>query len=55
MLGHYTVDLLKRNGDGGGGDWLRIDNEAVSSMQHEDVFERHNNEQEDDIYCPSRM
>jgi ubiquitin carboxyl-terminal hydrolase 10 len=46
--GHYTVDVLHRNGDGGvGKDWLRIDDEAVSAVRHEDVFGSHGNEQVD--------
>ena len=37
--GHYTVDVLHPNGDGDTGEvWLRIDDEAVSVMRHEDVF-----------------
>jgi len=37
--GHYTVDVLHPNGDGGTGEgWLHIDNEAVSPVRHEDVF-----------------
>ncbi|KAI0272065.1 hypothetical protein BGY98DRAFT_1179226 [Russula aff. rugulosa BPL654] len=40
--GHYTVDLLHPNGDGGTEEyWLHIDNEAVSPMRHEDVFGEH--------------
>ena len=37
--GHYTVDVLHRNGEGDtGGAWLHIDDEAVTRMRHEDVF-----------------
>ena len=37
--GHYTVDVLHPSGDGDAGEvWLHIDDEAVSSMRHEDVF-----------------
>ncbi|KAI0265024.1 hypothetical protein BGY98DRAFT_1181644 [Russula aff. rugulosa BPL654] len=37
--GHYTVDVLHQNGDGGAGEvWLRIDDESVTRMRHEDVF-----------------
>ena len=37
--GHYSIDVLHPNGDGGsGGVWLRIDDEAVSVAQREDVF-----------------
>ena len=39
VSGRYTVDVLHPNGDGGnGGPWLRIDNEAVSTVHQEDVF-----------------
>ena len=39
--GHYTVDVLHPNEDSGGGEasnWLRIDDEAVSAVRHDDVF-----------------
>ena len=37
--GHYTVDVLHSSGDGDTGEnWLHIDDEAVRSMRHEDVF-----------------
>ena len=58
--GHYTVDVLHRNGvsDSNSGEaWLHIDDEAVSAVQHEDVFGNHANEPEDDrcaymlFYC----
>jgi ubiquitin carboxyl-terminal hydrolase 10 len=40
--GHYTVDVLRTNGDGDTGeDWLHIDNEAVTPIRHEDVFGEH--------------
>ncbi|KAI0266275.1 hypothetical protein BGY98DRAFT_939185 [Russula aff. rugulosa BPL654] len=40
--GHYTIDVLHRNGDGNTGeDWLHIDNEAVTPMRDEDVFGVH--------------
>jgi ubiquitin carboxyl-terminal hydrolase 10 len=43
--GHYTVDVLCPKGDNGGGEaWLRID-KAVNTMQHEEVFGGHDNEQ----------
>ena len=43
--GHYTVDVLRPNGDGDTGeDWLHIDNEAVSPVRHEDVFREHDTE-----------
>ena len=39
--GHYTVDVL--NGDSGSGEtWLHVDDEAVSTVQQEDVFGGHN-------------
>jgi ubiquitin carboxyl-terminal hydrolase 10 len=47
--GHYTVDVLHQNGDSNGGEgWLRIDDEAVSAIWHEDVFGGHDNERVDD-------
>ena len=56
--GHYTVDVLHPNGDSGNGEaWLRIDDEAVSAVRHEDVFGVHDNESGDDrcaymlFYC----
>jgi ubiquitin carboxyl-terminal hydrolase 10 len=48
--GRYTVDVLHPNGDSGGGEgWLHIDDGAVSAVQHEDVFENpdRDNERED--------
>ena len=40
--GHYTVDVLHPNGDGGSGEaWLHIDDEAVDVVRHEDVFGSH--------------
>ena len=46
--GHYTVDVLHHNGDGGSGEaWLHIDDEVVSLVRHEDVFGGHDNEQVD--------
>ena len=50
--GNYTVDVLLQNEDGGSGEaWLHIDNEAVRSVRHEDVFEAHENEQANNN-CP---
>lgn len=41
--GHYTVDVL--NGDSGSREaWLHIDDEAVNTVRHEDVFRGHDNE-----------
>ena len=37
--GHYTVDVLHRDGESGGeGGWLHIDDEAVSAVQDEEMF-----------------
>jgi len=54
--GHYTVDVL--NGDSGSGEaWLHIDDEAVSTVRHEDVFGGHDHEPGDEqcaymlFYC----
>jgi ubiquitin carboxyl-terminal hydrolase 10 len=47
--GHYTVDVLHPNAHADGGDvWLHIDDETVSTLRHEDVFGRHDNERVDD-------
>ena len=41
--GHYSVDVLHPNKDGGNGEvWLRVDDEAVGVARHEDVFGGHN-------------
>ena len=49
--GKYTVDVLQQNEDGGGGEaWLRIDNEVVRAVRHEDVFGARENEQADNKY-----
>jgi ubiquitin carboxyl-terminal hydrolase 10 len=60
--GHYTVDVLHPNEDSSGGEgWLRIDDEAVRAVQHEDVFGAHDNEQVDDrsaymlFYCRTAL
>ena len=43
--GHHTVDVLHTYGDGGVGEaWLHIDDEAVSSVRHEEVFVGHDDE-----------
>ena len=48
VSGYYTVDVLHPNRDSSGGKaWLRIDNEAVSAVRHEDVFGGHDNERGD--------
>ena len=56
--GHYTVDVLHQNGEGGSGEgWLHIDDEAVSAARHEDVFRGHGDQSVDDrcacllFYC----
>jgi ubiquitin C-terminal hydrolase len=50
--GHYTADVLHPNGDGDTGEvWLHIDNEAVSPMQHEDVFREYGTERANDKRC----
>ena len=37
--GHYTVDVLHQNAHEGSGEaWLRIDDEIVSTVRHEEVF-----------------
>ena len=47
--GHYTVDVLHPNEDSGSGDgWLRVDDEALSTVRQEDVFGDHDNERADD-------
>ena len=46
--GHYSVDVLP-NAPGDSGDvWLHIDDEIVSTLRHEDVFGRHEDERVDD-------
>lgn len=38
--GHYTVDVLHPNGNRGGREvWLHIDDETVTTVQHEEMFE----------------
>ena len=56
--GHYTVDVLHSNGDSGGEEvWLKIDDEFVSAVGHEDVFGEQDNERVDNwcaymlLYC----
>ena len=56
--GHYTVDVLHRNGDGGGKEgWLHIDDEAAIAVQHEEMFGNCDNKRGDDhcaymlFYC----
>jgi len=51
--GHYTVDVLHSNGDGGdtGEVWLHIDDETVSPMRHEDVFGENGTERAADERC----
>jgi len=59
-IGHYTVDVLHPNEDGGNGEaWMHIDDEVVSAVSHEDVFGGQINDQVDDrcaymlFYCRS--
>lgn len=43
--GHYSVDVLHSNGESGNGEaWLRIDDESVSVVRHDDVFGGHDND-----------
>jgi ubiquitin carboxyl-terminal hydrolase 10 len=50
--GHYTVDVLHPNGNGDDEEgWLRINDEVVSAVQHEDVFGGHDSGKADDR-CP---
>jgi ubiquitin carboxyl-terminal hydrolase 10 len=56
--GHYTVNVLHPNGDGGSGEaWLHIDDETVSVVQHEGMFVGNENERVDNrcaymlFYC----
>ncbi|KAI0267533.1 hypothetical protein BGY98DRAFT_408494 [Russula aff. rugulosa BPL654] len=50
--GHYTVDVLHSNGEGDTGEcWLRIDDEVVTRMRHEDVFGEHGAERAADEQC----
>ena len=49
--GKYTVDVLHPDGEGARGEaWLRIDDEAVSMVRHEDVFRGHGSEK-GDVRC----
>ena len=46
--GHYTADVLRRNGDGGSGEtWMHVDDEVLSAVRYEDVFGSHDNERVD--------
>ena len=55
--GHYTVDVLRTNGDDNSEAWLHVDDEAVSVVQYEDVSRGRDNERVDDrcvymlFYC----
>lgn len=50
--GHYSVDVLRPNGDGRGREaWLHIEDEAVSTVQHEDVFGWQGTERAADKRC----
>ena len=40
--GHYSVEVLHRNGDSGSVEaWLHIDDESVRELRHEDVLGGH--------------
>ena len=50
--GHYSVDVLRPNGDGRSREaWLHIEDEAVSTVQHEDVFGWQGTERAADEWC----
>ena len=56
--GHYTVDVLHPNEDNSSEEaWLHIDDEVVSTVQHEEVFGGHKSEEVEDqcaymlFYC----
>ena len=50
--GHYTVDVLRPNGDGAAGEvWLHIDDETVTQIRHEGLFGKHGREQAADEQC----
>ena len=56
--GHYTFDVLHPDGDSGGGEaWLHVEDEAVSTVRHEDIFGSHGGGRGDDecayllLYC----
>jgi ubiquitin carboxyl-terminal hydrolase 10 len=50
--GHYIVDVLHPDEDGGSGEsWLHIDDEAVSTVRHEDVFGRQGTKRAADEWC----
>ena len=60
--GHYTVDVLHSNGEGGGRDgWLHIDDGVVSTVRHEDGFGNHDDERVDYgcanmlVYCRTAL
>lgn len=47
--GHYTVDVLHPNAHEGSGEaWLRVDDDIVSTVRHEEVLWKHDNERTDD-------
>jgi ubiquitin carboxyl-terminal hydrolase 10 len=56
--GHYTVDVLHQNEDGGSVEsWMHIDDEVVTAVRHKDVFKSQTNQRVDDrcayllFYC----
>ena len=47
--GHFTVDVLHPNGDTSSEDsWMRIDDEVVSAVRHDEVYCGYDNEWVDD-------
>jgi ubiquitin carboxyl-terminal hydrolase 10 len=47
--GRYTVDVLHPNTHESNGEaWVRVDDDSVSTVGHEEVFGRHDNERTDD-------
>jgi ubiquitin carboxyl-terminal hydrolase 10 len=50
--GHYTVDVIRPNGDGNTGeDWLHIDDEVVTRIRHDDVFGEYGTERAAEGQC----
>ena len=50
--GHYTVDVIRPNGDSDTGeDWLHIDDEVVTPMRHDNVFGEHGTERAAEERC----
>ncbi|KAI0278303.1 hypothetical protein BGY98DRAFT_1176673 [Russula aff. rugulosa BPL654] len=52
--GHYTADVLHLNAHEGSGEaWLRIDDDIVNTVRHNEMFGRHDNERTDNRYSRS--